>query len=289
MGIIAADTLGAAATALEWSTAVLAKLELQSLEGVLQFVDWEPAPSVPASAITTIYVIGHMLWTFYTCLRSLCRSLCSIRRRVAPPRMCTGLRSFCRALCTKRGRAAPARSSNTAAAKPTARPPAATAPSVPVAPPPRPHRGPMEPFGRPRSALRHELPRQQPLGITTVIQGRGSRGINHNPCQLPAPLVYDPPAETSPHCLYLSALRVANLQTSVENALELRQSVHLILQHAHTHGIRISGKSVAEWQSQASAQKATSTQQGTPALARRWTLGLWPKFWGPQFGCITRT
>eukprot|EP00971_Amphidinium_carterae_P117236 2322384-Amphidinium_carterae.1 len=112
--------------------------------------------------------------------------------------------------------------------------------------------------------LTHLLP-----DIDVMLQGSGrKRDRSCDQC------VYDPPSDSSPHCLFMCLLRVANIPPTVHNAMSLREEVREVIQRAHDTRASIAGHSIPHW----------ARQVGLPAIG----TDVLPPAWSPMFPTSSR-
>eukprot|EP00971_Amphidinium_carterae_P105768 2094602-Amphidinium_carterae.1 len=119
---------------------------------------------------------------------------------------------------------------------------------------PRERRSPSLASERPRRQLQHMLPDQPILigeGYPPLPPQSAStiRAEVQNYDLSPFDTRFDPPAGTAPHCLHLSLLHVAGLETDLHNVMTLRRSIQLVLAKVLEQDSLICGKRLAEWTS----------------------------------------
>eukprot|EP00971_Amphidinium_carterae_P337557 6474415-Amphidinium_carterae.1 len=78
-----------------------------------------------------------------------------------------------------------------------------------------------------------------------TLTGSGKRAA----CHLDI-VAYNPPSDLSPHCLFASALFIADIEVNPDNIAHLRESVHEALLFASLHGHTVAGHPVGDWAQQ---------------------------------------
>eukprot|EP00971_Amphidinium_carterae_P348419 6490477-Amphidinium_carterae.1 len=133
------------------------------------------------------------------------------------------------------------------------------------------HRGPLEPFGRPRQRKPQFVIPEMPAQLARLATGGGlKRKVGAGEGQLPALIVvHDPDEDSAPHCLFSCASYIMTGDTSMTAILFLRHAVQGALQDIHDRDAKVCGATVGEWATCLGFQNVQSYIEQTGAVPYR--------------------